>query len=113
MQMEIDMLKTLSSTHKWMWLVVLLIGLAPPAGAQRQDAGLPATGKTLDLEQAVGIALDQNPLPDPAPLPQLLVITKDRPTRAVSSRTERRLEEEMCAGQTIAFRGLPRFGRGS
>ena len=62
MQMEIDMLKTLSSTHKWMWLVVLLIGLAPPAGAQRQDAGLPATGKTLDLEQAVGIALDQNTL---------------------------------------------------
>ena len=54
--------KTLSPTHKWMWLVVLLIGVVPPAGAQRPDAALPATGKTLDLESAVRIALDQNPL---------------------------------------------------
>ena len=54
--------KTLSSTHKWMWLAVLLIGVVPPAGAQRPDAALPATGRTLDLESAVRIALDQNPL---------------------------------------------------
>jgi len=62
MQMEKRMPKTLSSTHKWMWLAVLLIGVVPPAGAQRPDAALPATGKTLDLESAVRIALDQNPL---------------------------------------------------
>jgi outer membrane protein TolC len=62
MQMEERMPKTLSSTHKWMWLAVLLIGVVPPAGAQRPDAALPATGKTLDLESAVRIALDQNPL---------------------------------------------------
>ena len=62
MQMENDMPMTLSSTYKWMWLVVLLMELAPHAGAQRQDAGLPATGKALDLESAVQIALDQNPL---------------------------------------------------
>ena len=54
--------KTLSPTHKWIWLAVLLIGVVPPAGAQRPDAALPATGKTLDLEFAVRIALDQNPL---------------------------------------------------
>ena len=54
--------KTLSPTHKWIWLAVLLIGVVPPAGAQRPDAALPATGKTLDLESAVRIALDQNPL---------------------------------------------------
>src|ERR1035437_7493946 len=62
MQMEKRMPKTLSSTHKWMWLAVLLIGVVPPAGAQRPDAALPATGRTLDLESAVRIALDQNPL---------------------------------------------------
>ena len=56
------MAKILFSMHKWMWLVVLLTGLALPAGAQRQDAGPPATGKPLDLESAVRIALDQNPL---------------------------------------------------
>jgi hypothetical protein len=54
--------KTLSPTHKRIWLAVLLIGVVPPAGAQRPDAALPAMGKTLDLESAVRIALDQNPL---------------------------------------------------
>ena len=57
------MSKTQSSTYKWMWLVVLVDWSSPPpAGAQRQDAGLPVTGKALDLESAVRIALDQNPL---------------------------------------------------
>ncbi len=56
------MAKIRFSSHKWMWLAVLLTGLALPASAQRQDAGTPATGKPLDLESAVRIALDQNPL---------------------------------------------------
>lgn len=56
------MSKTQSSAYKWVWLVVLAMGLASSAGAQQKDAGSPVRRKVLDLESAVRIALDQNPL---------------------------------------------------